>query len=214
MYRVVSVAASLLAVLTLGACQQMPAQQTGQPGAMAPGALPAQFPAQAAPQAPAQAQAAPAAPGAATQLPSVDFRLAQPERAPELKELRMANTTLWFAPQPVLSRGDLNTVVAVKAKDGKHYVRFGFTQAGAQKLAAVTQRFPGKVLVLTINGNLVATPRIARPVTNGLLFVPMASEQQALNVAAVIGGAGTPTAPAAPAAPAARAPATRAPAAR
>lgn len=204
MYRAVSVAASLLAVFALGACQQMPAQQSAQPGAMGPGALPAQTPAQypaqypaQAPaqypaQAPAQAQAAAAAPRAATQLPSVDFRLAQPERAPELKELRMANATLWFAPQPVLSRGDLNTVVAVKAKDGKHYVRFGFTQAGAQKLAAVTQRFPGKVLVLTINGNLVATPRIARPVTNGLLFVPMASEQQALNVAAVIGGAGAP----------------------
>lgn len=211
MYRVVSVAASLLAVLTLGACQQMPAQQTAQPGAMAPAALAGQAPAQAPARAQAQAQAAPRA---AAQLPSVDFRLAQPERAPELQELRMANATLWVAPQPVLSRGDLNTVVAVKAKDGKHYVRFGFTQAGAQKLAAVTQRFPGKVLVLTINGNLVATPRIARPVTNGLLFVPMASEQQALNVAAVIGGAGAPTGPAAPAAPAARAPAARAPVAR
>ncbi|MBB2919366.1 SecDF P1 head subdomain-containing protein [Cupriavidus alkaliphilus] len=187
MYRAVSIAASLLAVLTLGACQQMPAQQAAQPGAMAPAAVPAPAPTQA----PAQAQPAPRA---AAPLPSVDFRLAQPERASGLNELRMANATLWVAPQPALSRSDLNTVVAVKAKDGKSYVRFGFTQAGAQKLAAVTQRFPGKVLVLTINGNLVATPRIARPVTNGLLFVPMGSEQQALNVAAVIGGAGAPAA--------------------
>ncbi len=188
MYRAASVAASVLAVFALGACQQMPAQQGQQPAPMAPAAA-APGPAPA----PAQAQRA-AAPQQAAQQPAVEFRLAQPERAPNLNELRMANATLWVAPQPVLARGDLSTVVPVKAKDGKSYVRFNFTQPGAQKLAALTQRFSGKNLVLTVGGNLVATPRIGRPITNGVLFVPMASEQQALNVAAVIGGAGAPAA--------------------
>ncbi len=186
MYRAASVAASILAVFALGACQQMPAQQGGQPAPMAPATA---SPAPASQQAPRAA-----APQQAVQQPSVEFRLAQAERAPDLNELRMANATLWVAPQPVLVRSDLSAVMAVKAKDGKSYVRFNFTQPGAQKLASLTQRFSGKNFVLTIGGNLVATPRIGRPITNGVLFVPMASEQQALNVAAVIGGAGAPAA--------------------
>ncbi|MCG5263125.1 hypothetical protein EM868_19985 [Cupriavidus gilardii] len=190
MYRAASIAASALAVIALGACQQMPAQQGSQPAAMAPAAA---APAPAPSQAPRGA-AAQQAPQQAPQQPSVEFRLAQPERAPNLNELRMANATLWVAPQPVLVRSDLSAVMAVKAKDGKSYVRFNFTQPGAQKLASLTQRFSGKNFVLTVGGNLVATPRIGRPVNNGVLFVPMASEQQALNVAAVIGGAGAPAA--------------------
>jgi preprotein translocase subunit SecD len=187
MNRAVSLTASLLAVVALAACQQMPAQptamQSGQQGA------------------PAAPVAAPSAAPVARQAqqPTVEFRLAQPERAPNLSELRMANATLWVLPQPLFTRADLSTVTSVRAKDGKAYVRFTFTQAGARKLALATQRYPGKVLVLTVAGNLVATPQIAGPMNAGVLFVPMASEQQALNVAAVIGGEGSGARPATPA---------------
>ncbi|MBY4896178.1 hypothetical protein [Cupriavidus sp. AU9028] len=188
MSRTATTALSLLAFLALSACQQLPTQ-SGQGGeAVRAGA--AATAASAAGAAAAPAQAAPSAQAALR--PSVEFRLAQPEQAPNLSQLRMANATLWVAPQPVLTRSDLSTVVSVRSKDGKPYVRFAFNESGAQKLAAVTQRFPGKNLVLTVGGNLVATPRIGGPVANGVLFVPMASEQQALNVAAVIGGAGAP----------------------
>jgi preprotein translocase subunit SecD len=186
MNRAVSLTVLLLGVAASSACQQMPAQQAATPAA-----------AQAATQAaPAAARQAP--PQRDAQQPSVEFRLAQPERAPDLSELRMANATLWVVPQPLFTRADLSTITSVRANDGKPYVRFTFTEPGARKLALATQRFPGKILVLTVAGNLVATPRIGGPMNGGVLFVPMASEQQALNVAAVIGGEGSVVRPATP----------------
>jgi preprotein translocase subunit SecD len=90
----------------------------------------------------------------------------------------------------VLTRADLASVEPRKTEQGQAYVRFGFSQAGAQKLAALSQRNPGKLLVLTLNNSLVAAPRIEGTITNGVLDVGFASEQQALNVAREIAGRG------------------------
>ncbi|TWG88639.1 hypothetical protein L602_001100000710 [Cupriavidus gilardii J11] len=196
MHPAISVAIPLVAIFALGACQQLPVQPCAAPAAMAPAAAP---PVPAAPAAPV-ASVAPVARNATpvptpvlqqpARRPSVEFRLAQPERAPNLSELRIGNEAIWLLPKPVLTRDDLSTVTAVKAKDGRSYVRFVFTQGGAQKLASLSQRYAGKLFVLSIDGSLAATPRIGNAMNKGVLFVPMASEQQALNVAAVIGGEG------------------------
>jgi len=137
------------------------------------------------------AQPEPASQGAnSQQLASVDFRLAQTQAAPGLSELKLSDGSLWLLPQPVLTRADLASVEPRKTEQGQAYVRFGFSQAGAQKLAALSQRNPGKLLVLTLNNSLVAAPRIEGTITNGVLDVGFASEQQALNVAREIAGRG------------------------
>jgi len=141
---------------------------------------------------PQAAQPAPVSQDAARQQQaSVDFRLAQTQAAPGLSELKLSDGSLWLLPEPVLTRADLASVEPRKTQQGQAYVRFGFSQAGAQKLAALSQRYPGKLLVLTLNNSLIAAPRIQGAITNGVLDVGFASDQQALNVAREIAGQGS-----------------------
>jgi preprotein translocase subunit SecD len=172
-------AASALVV----ACQQMPGARSSQ--VRQPPAMPA------AP-APEQLSVTPVTQGANAAI--VEFRLAQNERDKGLQSLKVGDRELWVLPQPVMTRVDLQSVAAVKTQEGRPFVRLQFTQAGAQKLAAVSQRFTGKYLLLSINGQLASAPTIGGAMNQGLLFIPTASEQQASDVAAAIV---TPMAPAA-----------------
>ncbi len=126
--------------------------------------------------------------GQSAQQTRVDFRLAQTQADKGLKELKFPDGSVWYLPNPVLSRDDLTGVEPRRTKEGQAFVRFSFSQQGAQKLAAVTQRYPGKLLVLTLNDSLVALPRIEKPITNGVLDVGFSSDQQALNVVNAIAG--------------------------
>jgi preprotein translocase subunit SecD len=181
MSRIVSV--SLLAMTTalVAACQQMPAGRTGQAGTQ---------PATQAAMAAAPAQAAPATQASAA--PVVEFRLAQPESAAGLQPLKVGDLQLWVLPQPVLTRADLQTVAPVKSRDGHSYVRFQFSQAAAPRLAQVTQRFSGKFLLLSIDGQLASAPTIGGAMNEGVLFMPVVSEQQAAQVAAAVAGPQAP----------------------
>lgn len=126
--------------------------------------------------------------------PSVEFRLAQVEQDNGLQPLKLSDRQLWVLPQPVMTRLDLQSVAAVKAKDGRPYVRFGFNPAGAQKLASVSQRFAGKYLLVSVNNQLVSAPTIGGAMNEGILFVPTVNEQQASQIAAAVGSA-PPSAP-------------------
>lgn len=124
-----------------------------------------------------------AAPVSAT---PVDFRLAQTTPAQGLEELKLADGSLWILAQPVLNRSDLSTVEPRQTAQGQFYIRFGFNQTGARKLAEISNKYPGKLLVLTINNELVAAPQLQRGITTGVLDVPFASHAQAVNAARAI----------------------------
>jgi preprotein translocase subunit SecD len=125
--------------------------------------------------------------------PVVEFRLAQPEQAAGLQPLKVGDLQLWVLPQPVLTRGDLQTVAPVKTPEGHSYVRFQLTQAAAPRLAQVTQRFPGKFLLLSIDGQLASAPTIGGAMNEGVVFMPVLSEQQASQVVSAVAGSQTST---------------------
>lgn len=183
MSRLVSVSFVAAASLLAAACQQMPASRSSQAGQ--PPAMPAAA-------APAQPPVMPVAQGA--NAPVVEFRLAQNEKDKGLQSLKLGEREVWMLPQPVMTRVDLESVAAVRTQDGHPYVRFQFNPAGAQKLAAVSQRFAGKYLLLSINGQLVSAPTIGGAMNQGLLFVPTVNDQQAVQVANVIASNPVPAA--------------------
>lgn len=121
--------------------------------------------------------------------PTVEFRLAQARAAKNLMEVRLADGSIWVLPVPVLTRGDLNGVGPVKNTQGQTFVSFAFNEAGAKKLAAISQQNAGNLLMLSINGNLAAVPQIGGPMTQGVLNVPVANEQAALGITNAILGA-------------------------
>lgn len=160
-----------LSTIFLAGCQNMPRKQA---------AAPANPPGQ---QTATRQQSA-----SATQPASVDFRLAQAQPAAGLKELKFADGAIWYLPQPVLARSDLVRVEPLQTKKGQAYVRFVFSQEGARKLEAISKRYPGKLLVLTLNNSLIAVPQIPGPIINGQLDVGFRTAQQAVGVAREIVG--------------------------
>ena len=134
---------------------------------------------------------------AQTQVPSVLFRLAQTEPAQGLSEVKLSDGSLWIQPQAVLSRADLSGVEPLQTQQGQALVRFHFNPIGARKLAEISRRFEGKLLVLTINNQLAAAPRLGEPLTDGVMVIPVTSPQQAVAIAQTIAGTSpTPEAPA------------------
>lgn len=180
MKRIYKVSGVLAAVALLAACQQMPRKDQSsaltQPPVVQQGA---------APQAPAPAQAA--APAQKAQ-PRVDFRLAQQARETGLSELKFNDGSLWYNPQPVLTRADLDNVEPRRTADGHSYLRFKFSAPGAQKLASLTRQFPGKLLVLTLNNSLESVYQIGQPVDTGVLDIGVKSDQEALRAVRAIAG--------------------------
>lgn len=126
----------------------------------------------------------------AAQPASVDFRLAQGESDENLSKLELPNDagTVWYIPQPILTRENINNAEPRRTKDDQAFVRFTFSADGAKQLADVSQRFPGKLLVLTIDGTLIRILRIDQPITNGILDVPFDSEKQAIGLVNIIAG--------------------------
>jgi len=189
MSRVLLVSSLVCSAALLAACQPMAARQgaSGMPPAAPSAASVAPPSVQQQQQQAAQQQQQQAA-------PSVDFYVGQQQQAPGLNPLKLADGSLWLQPAPALTRADLSQVGPVKNAQGQAFVQFNFSQAGAQKLAAVTTRNVGKLLVVGVGGNLLAVPRISGPVTNGTLLVAMPNDQAAVNVANAILGTPAPQA--------------------
>jgi preprotein translocase subunit SecD len=184
----------------LSGCEALQTQKnaTAQPAAPAAAAAPTAQNPPAPPTVPATPPSAAAAPNGAPQPAAgaaqqqgapVLFLLAQPEKAQGLNELKLKDGSLWYLPQPALSRDDLTRVTPLQEKDGKGVVRFDFNPAGAKKLADLSQKFQGKYLVLVVGRDVVAAPRIAGAMNQGAMFIVVPSAAQAQAITQDIAGA-------------------------
>ncbi|MFA5663747.1 hypothetical protein [Castellaniella sp.] len=172
------VSSIVLALAFLAGCQQLALKRQQNAAAKDAGTPPAV-------QQAAQGQAA----NNQQQLLPVDFRLAQEQQDKGLQELKFQDgTKVWYLPDPVLSRADLATAEPRRTKDGRPFVRFTFNQVGAQKLASISDRFPGKYLVLTLGNSLVSVYQMQKPITNGILDIGFANDQEAISIVNRIAG--------------------------
>ncbi|CAM3397042.1 Preprotein translocase subunit SecD [Bordetella sputigena] len=181
----------LMATILLAGCQT-PGNKagTGSTPAAGAGATP-----------PAAAPGTPA-PSTAPAASSVGFYIAQTDSAPDLMEVKLSDATVYVQRQPVLTRADLTEAAALVDRQGQNFVGLRFSPEGARKLAQVSSQNVGKLLVLVINGQLVAAPRIAEPLNRGVLAFGVDSAQTATEIAARVrgdapaAGARTPASPA------------------
>lgn len=134
---------------------------------------------------PPPAGTAPSTPPAVS---SVGFYLAQTESAPNLMEVKLSDATVYVQEQPVLTRADLTEAAALVDRQGKNFVGLRFSPEGARKLSQVSAENVGKLLVLIINGQLVAAPRIAEPLNRGVLAFGVDTPQTATEIAARVRG--------------------------
>lgn len=118
----------------------------------------------------------------------VTFLLAQKQQAKGMSELKLKDASLWYAPQPVLTRADLARVTPLKTQNGQGAVRFDFSPEGAQKLAAITGQNKGRFLAIVVGNQLVSVPEIDAQLKDGVLGFPTASEAQAQAIVNAIRG--------------------------
>ncbi|ANN73980.1 SecDF P1 head subdomain-containing protein [Bordetella bronchialis] len=128
------------------------------------------------------------APSTAPAASSVGFYIAQTDSAPDLMEVKLSDATVYVQRQPVLTRADLTEAAALVDRQGQNFVGLRFSPEGARKLAQVSSQNVGKLLVLVINGQLVAAPRIAEPLNRGVLAFGVDSAQTATEIAARVRG--------------------------
>lgn len=71
----------------------------------------------------------------------------------------------------------------MKTEQGQAFVRIEFNRKGAQRLAQLTQHNSGRWLLITVNGWLVAEPRIGAPIADGVMNVAANTDQDAARIA-------------------------------
>jgi hypothetical protein len=113
----------------------------------------------------------------------VDFYLAQDKQAKGLSRLQAGKSVLWFSPQAVMTRADLESVQPRRTAKGQPFVRFTFTQPGAKKLDEITTRYKGKVLITTVGRNIVSLLRLDASAKQGVLDILVKTDQDAVNIA-------------------------------
>lgn len=154
----------------------------------------------------------PGAAGKPATASSVGFFIAQTESAPDMMTVKLSDGTIYVQRQPVLTRADLTEAAALVDRQGKNFVGLRFSEAGARKLTQVSTQNVGKLLVLVIDGQLVAAPRIAEPLNRGVLAFGVEDAQKANDIAARVRGDNGATSGATPGAAPAAAPAAAQPA--
>jgi len=179
--------AAVAMALGLAGCKTAPGGARGEDGAAAAGAQGGQQAAAAG--APAgQPGAAPAPDAAAARVMPVEFFIAQLEPGAGLQELKLSDGSIYVQQAPVLTRNDLAEAAAMVDKEGQHFVGLRFNEAGARRLADVSGQNLGKLMVLAVNREMVAAPRIAEPLDRGVLAFRVGSQQEAAEIAAAIRG--------------------------
>ncbi|AOB32884.1 preprotein translocase subunit SecD [Bordetella sp. H567] len=171
----------LMATVLLAGCQT-PGNKAGTASTSSSGATPS---AAATPPAGAPGTSAPSTVPVAS---SVGFYIAQTDAAPDLMEVKLSDATVYVQRQPVLTRADLTEAAALVDRQGQNFVGLRFSPEGARKLAQVSSQNVGKLLVLVINGQLVAAPRIAEPLNRGVLAFGVDTAQTATEIAARVRG--------------------------
>ncbi|WP_143322684.1 hypothetical protein [Candidimonas nitroreducens] len=167
---------ALLCCLPLTACQHLAPKPDA---AQAPPAAPTM----AAP----PAFVAPRPPPQQAQKAAVGFMLAQGQQAQGLSPLKTAKGMIWVLPRPAMTQADLGRVEARRWDKGQPFVRFGFSPEGAKKLANISSRYKGKILVVAVGSSIIGLMRLDGPVGNGTLDLPVASERAAIDIANAVG---------------------------
>lgn len=140
-------------------------------------------------QTPAQGQQAQPATASA-----VEFYIATTDADPSLMPVKVSDGTLYMQRTPVLTRADLSEAQALEDRQGQNFVGLRFTEAGTRKLNDVSSKNVGKMLVLVIDRELVAAPKIGEPLNRGVLAFGVPSAQAATAIAARIRGDAPPPA--------------------
>ena len=118
---------------------------------------------------------------------AVNFLLAQDQQDKGLSPLATANGVIWVLPQAALTQADLRAVEP-RRWDARNqaFVRFGFVPSGAEKLADLSRRYPGKIIVVTVGPHIVGLVRIDSLLNQGIIDMPALSEQQAIQIAEAV----------------------------
>ncbi len=90
--------------------------------------------------------------------------------------------TVYVDPRQTLGYTDLSNALAVLDESNNPYVNLVFSQAGAQKLSALTAKNVDKSLIVTLNNELISILKIDARNSNGILHVPMKSVSDAQTV--------------------------------
>ena len=118
----------------------------------------------------------------------VAIYLAQSAPGDQLVAVPVPDGTIYLHARPVLAREDLTDAAALSDRQGGHFVGLRLTPAGAERLTAVSRENTGNLLALVIGRELVAAPRIARPLDRGILAFEVGSAAVAADLAARIRG--------------------------
>lgn len=93
--------------------------------------------------------------------------------------VRQNGVLVYVDPTQTLTRNDLQNAVATRNSAGKAFVKLEFSESGKARLASLTSNNIGKSFAVTQKNRLVSIINIGKPITSGVLYVPMSSEQAA-----------------------------------
>ncbi|MFC4203440.1 hypothetical protein ACFOY1_21010 [Candidimonas humi] len=112
----------------------------------------------------------------------MEFRLAQSQPGQNLLPLPIGKYVLYYFPPPVLTGADLALAESMKTSEGQAYVHIEFNRQGTQRLAQLTQFNGGRWLLITVDGKLVAEPRIGAPISDGIINMTTGTDIEAARI--------------------------------
>ena len=127
----------------------------------------------------APAASTPPAPSSAVASSSLIMYVASRTPTQGYTAVRQNGVLVYVDPTQTLTRNDLQNAVATRNSAGKAFVKLEFSASGRQRLASLTSSNMGKSFAVTQKNRLVSIINISKPITSGVLYVPMSSEQAA-----------------------------------
>ncbi|MDH3197459.1 MAG: hypothetical protein OEO21_04385 [Candidatus Krumholzibacteria bacterium] len=103
---------------------------------------------------------------------TLEFRIAEDEPAPGLKELEFGRTgkRFYFHEEVLVNQSDVDSAFATM-QNGRWAVELMLTAAGSRKFEELTEGNVGKQCGMFLNGELVSAPRIMAPIRVGRAIV-------------------------------------------
>ena len=139
--------ALMVLTLALAGCKTAPTKNAGDAAAT--------------PQTGQQQQQQPQSPSATASV--VEFYVARTQAGPGLTEVTLPDGKLYMEQQPVLTRADLTEAAQLVDREGNNFVGLRFSESGARKLNDISSKNVGNMLVLVLDRELIAAPRIGEP---------------------------------------------------
>ncbi len=121
----------------------------------------------------------PPAPSASVASSSLIMYVASRDATQGYTAVRQNGVLVYVDPTQTLTRNDLQNAVATRNSAGKAFVKLEFSPSGKDRLANLTSNNIGKSFAVTQKNRLISIINISKPITSGILYVPMASEEAA-----------------------------------